>query len=163
MAINFIVYNSSINGRRYTHFNQKGSIWISLALLRCEELTAGMTFCQRRLHSQTKQPCNLVSHFNRVTDKQSVSPDYCDDIVRTRTPPPATNTSIETPRPPPRHTRRAEAFSKFFPDLVRGMSRPLTLANKAAVCLISDCCHGYSKQGERVCVYEQTHLLAGAI
>lgn len=126
---------------------------ISLPALCWEELTAGMTFCQRRLHSQTKQPCNLVSHFNQVTDKKRISPDFCDNIVRTRTPPPATNTSIAKPT----SLRHTEAFSMFFPDLVRGISRPLMLANKAAVCLISDCCHGYSKQGERgLCLWTNT-------
>lgn len=54
---------------------------ISLAALCWEELTAANIFCQKGLYSQTKQPCNRLSHFNQVTDKQSVSPDYCGNIV----------------------------------------------------------------------------------
>lgn len=40
----------------------------------------------------------------------------------------------------------------------RGLSSPLTLANKAAVCLISDCCHGYSKQEELGFVFMNKHI-----
>lgn len=62
------------------HLSHKAWRWIQLPLLFWEKRTAVVTFCQRRLHSQTKQPCNLVSHFNQVTDKQSISPDLSDNI-----------------------------------------------------------------------------------
>lgn len=57
------------------------------------------------------------------------------------------HTSCNNYLPAPHHTQRH--FPSSSQDLVQGMSRPLMLANKAAVCLIGDCCHGYSKQGEQ--------------
>lgn len=41
----------------------------------------GRHSAERGLYSQTKQPCNLVSHFKQVSDKPRMSPDYCDSIV----------------------------------------------------------------------------------
>lgn len=103
--------------------------------------------------SQTKQPCNLVSYFNQVTDRQSVFPDYSDNIVGIHPLPcKYTTTSITKPTSP---LQDKEAFSKVLTDLVRGISRPLT--NKPPICLISDCCHGYSKQGERGFVFMNKH------
>lgn len=124
----------------------------------------GRHSAKRGLYSQTKQPCNLVSHFKQVSDKPRISPDYCDSIVPhilQLISPSHTHTKKKQPTSL-RHMRHG--FPSSLQDLAQGVSGPLSLANKAAVCLISDCCHGYSKQGERgVCVYEQTHLLAGAI
>lgn len=107
---------------------------ISLAALCWEGLTAGMTFCQSRLHSQTKQPCNLVSHFNQVTDKQSISPDYCDDIERTRThslqliPPSQSPTSLH-------HTRHRRDF-QVLPRPCMGYKQT-TRAGKQSSCLFN--------------------------
>lgn len=110
-------------------------------------------------------PVILSATSTKSQIRQSISPDFCDNIEGISAP----SSQIQHYLHHKAHIpytlplQDKEAFSKLT-DLVRAISRPLPLTNKPAICLISDCCHGYSKQGERVgCVYEQTQLLAGAI
>lgn len=112
----------------------------SLVAFLKEEMTAAMTFCQKEISPRHQTALLIWTGLSR-----------------------ASNASLL--KPPARLDRRGFVYSFVlspvcFPDLVRLMLVRQLLQTKLAICLITDCSHGYGKQQGLFFVFMNKHIVS---